>query len=59
MKTLTKTLAIATAMTLLAAGRAYAADKAMDCCDKCECCKDKKPADGASAQPHDPSHSQH
>lgn len=53
MKTLTKTLAIAAAMTVLAAGGAYAADKGMDCCAKCECCKDKKPAEGAPATPHD------
>jgi hypothetical protein len=58
MKTLTKTLAIAAAMTMFAAGGAYAADQAMDCCAKCECCKDKdkdkKPdASTDTAQPHD------
>lgn len=55
MKT-TRMIALAAAMSLFAAGGAYAAEKAMDCCAKCECCKDKKPDGAAPAQPHDHDH---
>lgn len=41
-----KTLALAALVTLLSSGAALAAESAMkmDCCAKCECCKDKKDA---------------
>ncbi|UTP39399.1 hypothetical protein M9M90_19660 [Phenylobacterium sp. LH3H17] len=52
MKNPMKTLALAAFLATLGGGAALAADQAtkMDCCAKCECCKDK-PADGKPAQP--------
>ena len=39
-----KSILAAAAIVLLSSSVAYAADMAMDCCKKCECCnKDKQP----------------
>ena len=48
-----KTLALAALVTLLSSGAALAAESAtkMDCCAKCECCKDKKDGAEKPAQP--------
>lgn len=48
-----KTLALAALVTLLSSGAALAAEDAMkmDCCAKCECCKDKKDGAGTPPQP--------
>jgi hypothetical protein len=51
MKPSIKALALAAVLATLG-GAAFAAEQApkMDCCAKCECCKDKA-ADGKPAQP--------
>lgn len=58
MKTAMKTLAVAAFLTVMSGGAAFAAEQAMkmDCCAKCECCKDKA-ADDKPAQP--PAEHQH
>lgn len=40
-----KTLALGALLAVLGGGLANAAEQAMDCCAKCDCCKDKM--DGA------------
>jgi len=52
MKNTLKTLALAAFLATLGGGVALAADQAkkMDCCAKCECCKDKAAAE-KPAQP--------
>lgn len=37
---------------VLSTGAAQAAEAAMDCCAKCECCKDKKPDAAPAGQDH-------
>lgn len=45
-----KTLALGALLAVLGGGLANAAEQAMDCCAKCECCKDK----GGAEKPAQP-----
>ncbi|WP_293405770.1 hypothetical protein [Phenylobacterium sp.] len=51
-----KTLALGALLAVLGGGLANAAEQAMDCCAKCECCKDKKDAPKSFQQGPDHKH---